>query len=166
MYFCLTVEMVTLKMEDRTTKGPARRYLRDPITLPTNSAQAANSTGAPTTCSDTWQPQRHDHAPRRFLPLWDQAMCANYDALLKETGTLSSWWPAASPYQLLPLCLASPLHSQLVWGTLQKREADWFDSPLGNKTSLQPRKHDLQRMTEGTRLFSLAKTEKRHNSYL
>lgn len=43
-----------------------------------------------------------------------------------------------------------------------KKEAHWFDSPLGNKTSLQPRKHDLQRMTEGTGLFSLVKTENRH----
>lgn len=84
-----------------------------------------------------------------------------------ETDTLICWWPADCLYQLLPLCLASPSHSQLVWGiTLQKKEADWFDSPLGNKTSLQPRKHDLQRMTEGTRLFSLAKTEDRHDNYL
>lgn len=40
-------------------EGPAHRYLWDPVALPTNSDQAANSARAPPTRSDTREPQRH-----------------------------------------------------------------------------------------------------------
>lgn len=83
-----------------------------------------------------------------------------------EADTQSSWWPADGLYQLFPLLSITLTQPAGLGHNASKTAADWFDSPLGNKTSPQPRKHDLQRMTEGTRLFSLVKSEDTHDNYL
>lgn len=178
MYFCLTEDTLKIKKEDGTTKARTCSYilqepwslanrtqprLKTPLELQQPAQTRGNLRGSGPCAKQVSPSLRPGHQARASIMM----PCSRSLLFPTETDTLSSRWPADCLYQLLPLRLASPSHSQLVWGiTLQKKEADWFDSPLGNKTSLQPRKHDLQRMTEGTRLFSLAKTEDRHDNYL
>lgn len=151
-------------------QGPAHRYYWDPAAPSRNSAQAANSAGAPTAPLGMWEPQRLQPLCQGGFSLsegrpWGMSAFPKSFITPHRDGhselLVTSSWPVPAPPSLLSIALTQPAG---LGHNASKKEPHWFDSPLGNKTPLQPRKHDLQRMTEGTRLFSLVKTENRHDN--